>query len=151
MFSVIKSKARVYGESINSLELLEALKNSLFKDNQAPVLLFTQFHSGVIKMVYECPNCNKLHFVCGEMDKSEHLDNLIMQKRIYADHYSDGLGVTKEELISVLEKFSEPRKIVLEHTEDPNAYFLTKVYKCSENCPCVHLDSRYDKDSLQLN
>jgi hypothetical protein len=152
MFSIIKSKARVFGDSINTLELIEALKSSLFKEKNAPVLIFTQHHSGFLKMIYECPHCNKLHFVCGEMDKSEHLDNLIVQKRIHADHYSDGMeAVTKEELIAVLEKLSEPKKIVLEHTQDPSAYYLTQVYKCSEDCPSVHLDSAYSKDSLQLN
>jgi len=153
MLSIIKSKARVFGDSINSLELLESLKNPLFKDEHAPVLIVTQFHAGFLQMVYECPKCNKLHFVCGAMDKEEHIDNLIIQKKIHADHYSEGDKnvVTREELISVLEQLSEPKKIVLENTEDPNAYYLTQVYKCSENCPCVHLDTSYNKDSLLLN
>jgi len=147
--TIIKSKARMFGDSINSQELIEALKNPLLKKD-APVQISTKFYSGLLKMIYKCPHCNKLHFVCGKLEKERYLEAII-HTIVFADHCNDGKFVTKEELISVLQQLEEVTNITLEDSIDDHTYTLTKVFKCSGECPVVHLDCAYEKNSPHLN
>lgn len=150
MSTIIKSKARVFGESINSFELLQALKSPLLKDDNAPIQISTQFQTGLLNMIYLCPFCEKLHLAFGLWNKNEYAEK-IPHLKIYADHTYDGKHVTKKELISVLEQLNEVLDIFLDSAEEGMSYTLTKVFKCSGSCPVIHLDCAYTKDCLYQN
>ena len=150
MSTIIKSKARVFGESINSFELLQALRSPLLKDDDAPIQISTQFHSGLLNMIYVCPFCHKIHLSCAVWDKNKY-EERTPHLKVYADHTKDGKHVTKKELISVLEQLNEVLDIFLESAEEDMSYTLTKVFKCSPNCSAIHLDSAYERNSPHLN
>lgn len=149
MSVILKSKTRVLGDGINCSELLEAISNPMFKDN-APVQVRCDQYIGWLKMIYRCQNCSRLHFAIGELDSAQHLE-AVVHHQIYADHYSDGNVVTKKELVSILLDTPESTEIILESSIYSIGYKLTLVYKCCDECPCVHLDCYYEKDAIIPN
>lgn len=149
MSIIVKSKARVFGECLTTVELLQALKHKVFTNANAPVQLFTQYNTDFLKVVYLCPNCSTLHFCTGDFK-----DGLFQQKlkhiQIYIDHSNDGNVVTRKELIELLSHLNEVRKISLEHVQELKSFALTEVIKC-DSCDGVHLDCAYAEDCLRLN
>lgn len=148
MSIIVKSKARVFGESINTHEFLQALKNPLFPNDDSPISLSSQTFSDALTMVYICLKCAKLHLVCGGLNEGEEVskENII----VLVDHTTDGEYVTKREMIHILENLNEIRNVCLQHIYGPMTYTLTEISKCNEHCPAVHLDSAYHKDCVYL-
>jgi hypothetical protein len=149
MSTIIKSKARIFGETINSFELLQALKSPLLKDDDAPIQISTPRCFGWLSMVVICPHCNKLHFISSPLDDESYREKLI-ECKVLGDHNNKPTSTTKKELISILELLPDPIEIALEDIFQ-TSYLLTGVYKCSEECPVIHLDCAYLKDCLYQN
>ncbi|MGZ4089117.1 MAG: hypothetical protein ACXVNO_00235 [Bacteroidia bacterium] len=150
MATIVKSKARVFGECINSLELLQALKHDVFKNEDAPVQISTQFHSDFLKVVCLCTDCNRVHLIAGDVIKTGY-ENKLKDARVYVDHSGSEKFVTKRELIAVLEHLGDVRFVTLHHAQDDKAYTLTQVFNCSPGCQVIHFDSAYEKNCLDLN
>jgi hypothetical protein len=147
---IIKSKARIFGECINTYELLAALKDPSFSNANGPVTINTKFGFGTLSMVYMCSSCNKIHLVTGSIEEGEYFGEqpgII----IFADHTKDGKVITKKELIEILERIDDLKDVTLEHIGEGQTYTLTEIYKCNEHCPAVHLDCSYHSDCLYLN
>lgn len=149
MKKVLISKARMYGDGINSKELLHALKNPTIKDEGAPVQVSTKAYNELLNMVVLCESCDSLHLICGRLSKEQY-EFVRAHYKIFTDHNYDGKYVSLGELKRILSELVETREISLTHLEDGN-YTLTQVYKCSASCPAIHLDSSYEGDSILPN
>jgi len=149
MKTILISKARMYGDSINSRELLQALKNPIVGDEGAPVTVSTRNCTEVLNMVVLCESCDSLHLICGKLSREQYEFAHTCYK-IFAEHNYDGAGVTVGELKRILSALPQTREISLTHLEDGN-YTLTEVYKCSPTCQAIHLDSSYEGDSILPN
>lgn len=150
MATIVISKARVFGECINSWELLQALNAKVFKSDDAPVQVSTQFHSDYLKLVCLCSECNRIHLIAGQLTPNDHYQKL-QNIRVLVDHTKDGKNVTRGELIAALELIGNVRLITLHNAQDDKAYTLTQVLSCSPACASVHLESAYEKNCLDLN
>lgn len=149
MSIIVKSKTRVYGECLTTVELLQALKHKVFTNTNASVQLFTLFTTDFLKVVYLCPTCSSLHLSCGDFEDPA-FQNKVSKINIYIDHSKDGKYVTRQELIDLLERLNEVRPICLENIQELKSFALTAVIKC-DSCDGVHLDCAYENDCLGLN
>lgn len=148
MSTIIKSKARIFGECINTYELLLAIKNEVFSIDEAPIEISSESFVGTLTMVYLCQKCAKLHLVCGSLQEGHCVsrENIV----VCADHTADGKYVSKKELVEILEHLQEIRNVCLQHVYGKHNYTLTEVSKCHSLCPAIHLNSAYYKDCAHL-
>lgn len=149
MKTVLISKTKMRGASINSLELLQALRSRIIENDDAKVQVKTQLFDEHLRMVILCDKCNSLHLVCSKLD-TEQYEFVRTHDKIYADHNYDGKSVTIGQLRRILAELRESHEITLLHVDDGN-YTLTEVYKCSQDCTCIYLDCRYEENSVFPN
>jgi hypothetical protein len=146
----IKSKAKIFGQTFNNIDLIEALKDPKLTDHNAPVTIYTKDFSSLLKIIYECGSCNKLHFI-GCEDDEEVFDSDFGGGKVYINHsYKKGKYVTQKELLNILESIPKIMDITIETYNDENPYTLTSVYKCPY-CPSIHLDCAYEEHSFRPN
>lgn len=150
MSTILKSKTRIFGERLNTLELLEALKSPLFSDRKVPLLIFTRSHAGLLKIVYLFKGSETLYFATGNFDDHIKADPQHLMT-VCIDHTQDDRYVSIQEIITLLEKvLKKTRFISLQHAADDYTYGLTIISKC-DTCESVHLDCTYDKDCVLPN
>jgi hypothetical protein len=174
---VVASKAKIMGQTFNTIELIEALKNPTFKDDAPVMINLPDGDGGEITLIFKCSSCNKLHisavqFEIGDDDENEHkiqdefLRSLISNDESDSDNLSDSIKgkiyldrtngqhenpLTRREFLDILESIPEILPIGLDSfDENGSLYTLTNVYKCSE-CEAIHLDCTYDEHSHSLN
>lgn len=142
----IISKAQVYGATLNTKELLEALKNKAFKED-GEIMIQAGDESAPLTLVYKCTKCEKIHLFGGYTEK-EVFNNMIDNcEKVYINYtYDEEQCVGRIELIEILETFKEPIPLVMETVWEENNYTVTTVFKCSVSCPVVHLDCTYENN-----
>lgn len=151
----VATKAKVFGETFNVIELLEALRKPIFDQDDAIISIHTQYFSDGLTAVYKCSSCDKLHLLAGHFESIEERDEFDFStfKKIYVSKTDNSvLGfVTKKELLDILETLPGKTPVLIETIWEERCFTLTNVFKCSETCPSIHLDSAYDDNTLSLN
>lgn len=146
----IKSKGKIFGQTFNTFELIEALKDPKLTDDNAPITIYTKNFSALLKIIYECGSCDKLHLI-GCEDGDELFDSDFIKGKIHINHsYKKGKYITKKELLNLLESIPKIMNITIETYNDEHPYTLTSVYKCP-SCPAIHLDAAYDDFNHHIN
>lgn len=165
----IKQKNKVFGETFNVGELIEALKNEVFKVDDAPVSIHTEDFFGDVVAVYKrknhegvyiLANNRKIYSEDDDNEEDEGEDDMFIfntdevsgsVKEIAETIYGLQYIIEKKDLIEILNKLDKKQRVMIETMADENAYTLTGVYKCSEGCPAIHLDSSYEEVNFNLN
>jgi hypothetical protein len=151
----VATKAKVFGETFSVKELVQALKNPIFKEDAAPVNIHTKDHSDGLTVIYKCAHCNKLHLLAGHLGDvpGQATFDTSDSEKVYINKSDyEALGfINKKELLDVLVTLPEEMKVLIETIWAPETFTLTNVYKCSEKCPSIHLDSAYDDSHHSLN
>ncbi|MEI7960747.1 MAG: hypothetical protein WCI04_00265 [archaeon] len=155
----VKTKDRVFGETFNVSELISALQNDVFKEGLSPVTIQTENYQGRLIGIYTPKNTNEIHLLgnnynlLGKLlyDKTEAI-SLISQIAGKVYLFNDVVG--RGDVIRSLKEVPKDMKVFMETIADLQEgmrYTLTGVFKCSEECPAVHLDSSYQRDSFLMN
>ena len=155
----VKTKDRVIGETFNVGEFISALEDKVFVEEFSPVTIQTENYQGRLIGVYMPKNTNEIHLLgnnynlLGQLlyDKTEAI-LLVSERagRVYL--FNDVVG--RGEVIRSLKEVPKETKVFMETIADVQEgmrYTLTGVFKCSEECPAVHLDSSYQRDSFLMN
>jgi dGTP triphosphohydrolase len=57
----------------------------------------------------------------------------------------------KNELLKVLDKLDKNLEIRINTIDDKGTYALTGIYKCSKDCPSIHLATGYEESAHHSN
>lgn len=134
----------IFGESINAGELIEALSDKNFK--QEELIVLETDHSGILNSVFLCEHCDKVHLYSGEHSPSEIFD--IKQILIDRTYTADSNSINIKELVAVLKKFEPGKMLVIANEEDEGDYALSGVEKCP-HCGSAHLFCGYPNHTMQ--
>jgi hypothetical protein len=143
----VASKAKVFGDTFNNIELIEALKNQIFEDDAAVIINSPDGDGGYdVTAIFKCSGCNKLHISCAD---EESLYGTLTDAKVYLNRvYEKKKSLTRREFLNVLESIPEIIQVALDFDDD--LYTLTNVSKCP-NCPAIHLDCNYDEHTHSQN
>jgi hypothetical protein len=151
----VATKAKVFGETFTVKELIEALKKPIFDQDDALISIHTKDFSDGLTAVYKCSTCDKIHLLAGHFEDDEQRDNFDSSTFIKTYVFKTAnsvLGyVSKKELLDILETVPKKMPVLIETIWSEKCFTLTNVFKCSETCPSIHLDSAYDDNTLSLN
>ena len=59
--------------------------------------------------------------------------------------------VTKRVMIDALKKLNRKKEVSVRTVNDEGYFTLTGVYKCSETCPAIHLDTSYGEQEILMD
>ena len=158
MSIAVKLKDKVFGETLNVGELIEGINDEMFNVDDIPVSITTQEFSGDVVAIYKCKECEKIHLLgnnySAEEDKDYAFDEEDLEEYLESNAkaiYGKNIPMNKIEILETLNKLSKKSPIVIGTFADEHPFTLTGVYKCSEECPAIHLDSSYGEHSFNLN
>ncbi len=146
MITLINKTAHGPGACITVAELLEAINAPAFKgtSNEAPVFLnkYEERHEA-LTFVFKCPDCDNLHLESGYTDGEEPEAGIgfviYMDRRQYRNAY-----VSRGQLMDILKLMSGDMQVAIAVQADDATDALTHVYKCSEECDSLHLESSHN-------
>ena len=166
----IKTKTKVFGETFNVGELIEALNDEVFNVDDAPVAIHTQDFYGNVVAVYKRKDIKGVFILANnrkpesEDEENDDNDNYGDDMFFYSrDEVSDAVSkiaetvygmqyvIEKKDLLTILNKLDKTQRVMIETMDDDSCFTLTGVYKCSEECPTIHLDSSYEEVNFNLN
>lgn len=149
---MIANKEKVYGDTFSVKELLKAIKNPIFRDDAV-----INVHGGdtaeLLSLVYKCKSCNKIHLIGGELNTEDYDDLTQNAEKVYTKNplLVQLEPVTRGELVEILESIKEDAPITIGLAFDDGMFTLTGVYKCSPECPAIHLTCYYSEHSHNKN
>ena len=159
--TIIKSKAKVFGETITVAELFSSLISEKFLEDGF-VFLHTKETDAVLTAIYTCKLCDSLHLVSGnflslnnpEKEKEFDVNYFSNANEVYVNriHVDKQLAISKKELIETIRDLAPGMKVTIEDISDNTPYTLAEIRRCSDpECPSVHLTAFYNKNSFHKN
>ena len=152
----IKTKDKVLGETFNIGELIEALNSEVFTTDDAPISITTEDYTGDLVAVYQCANCKAVHL----LGNNHFLDGKpAFTKEDISEFLAYGVtnvlgfqeSINKKDLLLIIGSIDKDTDVIMETMADDGSYTVTGVYKCSEECPAIHLDSAYSEYDFSQN
>ncbi len=160
--TTVASKTKLFGETFNTKELLEALRNPAFNHPEGPVVIDGKDKTLQLTLIYVCSLCDKLHLVCGHSQEEIYETHFDHEVKIFENiMHEEGYGITKFALIDILENLPEVMPVCLQtygegfeekgdNLNDNPAYTLSEIYKCN-SCEAIHLSIFYEQHSHHTN
>lgn len=150
-------KDAIFGATLTVQELLTALKNEAFDDDESDVTVNTDENYGVVSAIYFCKECNKLHIIANDYNEDDepmftetHIIELLNE--VSNDTIAHNIVLSKKEVIEALEKVKDKSLgVTIETILDDTTYTLTKVLKCDSECNVPHLHSSYEENAFEAN
>lgn len=150
----IVAKDQVFGDTLTTKEVLEAIKNPIFKDD-SPIMIHAGESGGPLILVYKCTSCNKIHMIGGDEIDTETFDSFANEaEKVYTKNpliFPNAGEVLRKELVEILESIKEDVPVTLGSDDEENFFTMTGVYKCSETCPAIHFTSHYSEHTHSKN
>ena len=148
----------MFGDTFNNAELLSALETEHFQDN-APITLNTEEYQGELYAIYQPKDTDDIvllgnnfnifgRFLYETFEIMSLLENVTDRVYKVSDEFN------RKKMIKAIKEAPSNAKVYLQTVADLEMglkYCLTGVYRCSNNCPAIHLDSYYEEYSFQRN
>lgn len=161
MSNILIDKSHTAGFSVKVGDLIKALKDKAFKDSPDEAPIYIHQTSGIesgedmqpLTAVLFCGSktCQHLHLQSGWYDTA---NEVLSKNAVIFQDYRDREDkyVIRKELIEILNSIeNKDTKVIICTTGDESLTVLTTVFKCSEECPSVHLIGGYNSESYNPN
>jgi hypothetical protein len=154
---IIFRKDVFFGDTLTIQELLTALKNEAFTDDEDCVTVTTEENHGMISAMYFCKSCNRLHIIANDYNEDKEpmfkeTDIIELLNDVSSETIAKNVILSKKEVIEALEKVEDKSLgVTIETILDGTTYTLTRVLKCKSECTIPHLHSYYEENHTFAN
>ena len=156
--SIVVTQKTKFGETLTVGELLDSLNSDIFKSDDATISLHTEDYSGVVVALLLCggEECKDLHILANNYNAEKEIayskDEITLELLELAEEVLVfEPQVTKKVMIDALKKLNRKKEVSVRTVNDEGYFTLTGVYKCSETCPAIHLDTAYGEQEILMD